>query len=74
MSDATKYASDLGALATELRHAPAFVAANSWQRRKMAKFLISVRKSACLQKLIQLLRKMIQRVKRAMSRIGNRMC
>jgi len=31
MSDATKCGFDLGALATELRHAAAFVAANSWQ-------------------------------------------
>ncbi|RDJ11345.1 hypothetical protein [Rhizobium grahamii] len=71
MSDATKCGFDLGALATELRHAAAFVAANSWQSRKMAKFLISGRKSGCLQKLNQLLRKMIQRAERAMSRIGN---
>jgi hypothetical protein len=73
MSDATKYAFDLGALATELRHAAAFVAANSWQSPKMAKFLISGRKSGSLQKLIQVLRKMIHQAEWTMSRMGNRM-
>ncbi|WP_141105689.1 hypothetical protein [Rhizobium sp. R693] len=69
----TKCGFDLGALATELRHVAAFVATNSWQSPKKAKFLISERKSGSLQKLIQVLRKMIHRAERAMSRIGNRM-
>jgi len=34
MSDAPRCGFDLGALATELRHAAAFVAANSWQSLK----------------------------------------
>jgi len=73
MSDAPRCGFDLGALATELRHAATFVAANSWQSLKKAKFLISRRKSGSLQKSIQVLRKLIHRAEWMMSRIDNRM-
>jgi len=62
MSDASRCTFDLGMLATELRHAAAFVAANSWQSAKMTKVLISGGKIGSLQKLIQGLRKMIHGV------------
>ncbi|CAN7390808.1 hypothetical protein [Rhizobium sp. LjRoot258] len=71
MSDAPRCGFDLGALATELRRAAAFVAANSWQSLKKAKFLISGRKSGSLQKPVQALRKMIHRAAWAMSRFDN---
>ncbi|KQV64480.1 hypothetical protein ASC90_16470 [Rhizobium sp. Root1220] len=62
---------DLGTLATELRHAMAFVAANSWQWRKSTKFLISGRKSGRARNLIQAACKAFDPAKREIERISD---